>query len=183
MWGPRLAKPKVRKEPVSGDMITALVESLGSNPTLSDLRLVAACLLAFSAFLRYDELSELRCCDISHMVICISSSKTVQYRQGDNVVVARTGSSKCPVTMLERYYAMASISKESKLRLFRGIVSTKSGERLRSEGSLSYTRLRELFLQKLTSLGFDAKQFGLHSLRSGGATAAAQAGVPDRLFK
>ena len=176
-----LAKPKVRKEPVSGDMITALVESLGSNPTLSDLRLVAACLLAFSAFLRYDELSKLRCCDItfnaSHMVIRISSSKTDQYRQGDSVVVARTGSSKCPVTMLERYYAMASISKESKLRLFRGIVSTKSGERLRSQGSLSYTRLRELFLQKLTSLGFDAKQFGLHSLSSGGATAAAQAGA------
>ena len=46
----QLAKPKVQKEPVSGDMITALVESLGSNPTLSDLRLVAACLLAFSAF-------------------------------------------------------------------------------------------------------------------------------------
>ena len=65
----------------------------------------------------------------------------------------------------------------SKLRLFRGIVSTKSGERLHSQGSLSYTRLRELFLQKLTSLGFDAKQFGLHSLKSGGATAAAQAGV------
>ena len=117
------------------------------------------------------------------MVIRISSSKTDQYRQGDSVVVARTGSSKYPVTMLERYYAMASISKESKLRLFRGIVSTKSGEQLRSQGSLSYTRLRELFLQKLTSLGFDAKQFGLHSLRSGGATAAAQADVPDRLFK
>ena len=47
---------------------------------------------------------------------------------------------------------------------------------LRSQGSLSY------FLQKLTSLGFDAKQFGgLHSLRSGGATAAAQVGVPDYL--
>ena len=96
------------------------------------------------------------------------------------MVVARTGSSKSPVTMLERYYAMAAISKESKLRL---LVSTKSGERLRSQGSLSYTRVREFFLQKLTSLGFDAKQFGLHSLRSGGATAAAQAGVPDRLFK
>ena len=27
------------------------------------------------------------------------------------------------------------------------------------------------------------KEFGLHSLRSGGATAAANAGVPDRLFK
>ena len=52
------------------------------------------------------------------------------------MVVART---KCPVTMLERYYAMASIYKESKLRLFGGFVSTKSGERLRSQGSLSYT--------------------------------------------
>ena len=49
--------------------------------------------------------------------------------------------------------------------------------------SLSYTRLRELFLSKLSELGFDPKQFGLHSLRSGGASAAANAGVPDRLFK
>ena len=36
---------------------------------------------------------------------------------------------------------------------------------------------------KLSQLGFDPKQFGLHSLRSGGASAAANAGVPDRLFK
>ena len=41
----------------------------------------------------------------------------------------------------------------------------------------------ELFLNKLAELGFDPKQFGLHSLRSGGATAAANSGVPDRLFK
>ena len=27
------------------------------------------------------------------------------------------------------------------------------------------------------------RQFGMHSLRAGGATAAANAGVPDRLFK
>ena len=82
--------------------------------------------------------------------------------------------------MLERYFEMASLSKHY---LFRGIVASKNGERLRSQGSLSYTRLRELFLHKLSELGFDAKQFGLHSLRSGGATVAAQAGIPDRLFK
>ena len=40
-----------------------------------------------------------------------------------------------------------------------------------------------MFLAKLKSLGFDANQFGLHSLRAGGATAAANAGIPDRLFK
>lgn len=176
----------MRKEPVTTDMLSALVSSLSANPSLSDVRLVAACLLAFSAFLR-DELAKLRCCDVTFtpqsMSIYIASSKTDQYRQGDRVLVARTGSQTCPVTMLERYYSMASLSQQSKLRLFRGIVVTKSGERLRSHGSLSYTRLRELFLSKLTQLGFDPKQFGLHSLRSGGASAAANAGVPDRLFK
>ena len=32
-------------------------------------------------------------------------------------------------------------------------------------------------------IGLKKKNFGLHSLRSGGATAAANEGVPDRLFK
>ena len=40
-------------------------------------------------------------------------------------------------------------------------------------------------LDKLPQLGFDRKQFGLHmySLCSGGAFAAANAGVLDSLFK
>ena len=71
----------------------------------------------------------------------------------------------------------------SKLHLFRGIVHSKKGDHLRASGSLSYTRMRELLLGKLCQLGFDAKQFELHSLRAGGATAAANAGVADRLFK
>ena len=35
----------------------------------------------------------------------------------------------------------------------------------------------------MSKLGFEAAEFGLHSLRSGGATAAANAGEPNRLFK
>ena len=38
-------------------------------------------------------------------------------------------------------------------------------------------------MECLQSLGFPAIDFGVHSLRSAGATAAARAGVPDRLFK
>ena len=37
--------------------------------------------------------------------------------------------------------------------------------------------------KKLSSIGLDATKFGMHSFRAGGATAAANAGVPDRLFK
>ena len=96
-----------------------------------------------------------------------------------SVIVAKTGSSTCPLAMLERYYAIVALPKLSKLRLFWGIVVTKSGEHLRSKGSLSYTHLRELLLSMLSELGFDLKQFDLHGLRSGGT----DAGVPDRLFK
>ena len=60
---------------------------------------------------------------------------------------------------------------------------TKSGECLRKSGSLSYSRLQKLLLEKISSLGMDPKSFGMHSLRVDGATAAANARVPDRLFK
>ena len=49
--------------------------------------------------------------------------------------------------------------------------------------SLSYTRLRELVLEAFEDIMPDISVIGTHSLRSGGATAAANAGIPDRLFK
>ena len=40
-----------------------------------------------------------------------------------------------------------------------------------------------ILLANLERIGLSSRDFGLHSLRAGGATAAANAGVPDRLFK
>ena len=74
------------------------------------------------------------------------------------------------------------VDHSSTLHLFSGIVNkAKEGEQLRASESLSYTRMRELFLAKIHALGYDP--ISLHSLRAGGATAAANAGVPDWLFK
>ena len=50
-------------------------------------------------------------------------------------------------------------------------------------GSISYTRVRELILEKIQSLGYNAADFGVHSFRAGGATVVANVGVPDRMFK
>ena len=145
---------------------------------------MAACLLGFAAFLRYDELSKLRCEDMvftsTFLQIKIRSSKTDQYRQGDNVLVARTGRPTCPVSMVERYMAKGELVGKSGL-LFHPL--TSDGKKLRSNGSLTYSRLRELLLDRLQVLGYPPDQFGVHSLRAGGATAAAGSGVPDRLFK
>ena len=53
---------------------------------------------------------------------------------------------------------------------------------LRSTG-MSYSRTREVVLQAFAELGYPKNLFGLHSSRAGGASATANAGVSDRLFK
>ena len=181
----QLAKPKKKKEPISVGMLSAMVQS--ADGSLTDLRLMAMALLAFSAFLRCDELVKLRCCDVifgpADMTINLPKSKTDQLREGSSVVVARSGTPTCPVTMLQQYCTRAALDRTSQNFMFRGIVRTKNGEKLRKSGHISYTRVRELMLQRLAKLGYDAAKFSMHSFRAGGATAAANAGVPDRLFK
>ena len=58
--------------------------------------------------------------------------------------------------MMEKYFSMGELEKTPKECVFRGITVTKEGERLRKSGGLSYTRLRELLLSKISQLGFDA---------------------------
>jgi hypothetical protein len=48
---------------------------------------------------------------------------------------------------------------------------------------MSYSTLRDLFRNALTPFVTDINKYCLHSLRSGGATAAANKGVKDRMFK
>jgi hypothetical protein len=43
--------------------------------------------------------------------------------------------------------------------------------------------MRELFIEAFSSFVPNIKSFGLHSLRAGGATAACNFGISDRLFK
>ena len=88
----------------------------------------------------------------------------------------------CPVAMLEDYLKRGESKLGSEKMLFRGIVSGKA-EKLRESGGLTYSRMRELLKEKLQQLGFSMEDYSLHSLRAGGATAAAAAGIPDRVFK
>ena len=61
-----LAKPVVKKEPVTPEMISSIRNRFaGPNANLSDLHLAAICVTTYSAFLRYNELASLRCCDFS----------------------------------------------------------------------------------------------------------------------
>ena len=81
---------------------------------------------------------------------------------------------------MNRYLDRAGLSCDSPL--FCQLSKTKCVYMPSSE-SLSYSRLRELELEAFKDIVPDISAIGTHSLRRGGATAAANAGVPDQLFK
>ena len=160
----------------------------GPYANLSDLRLATICVTAYTAFLSYNKLARLRCCDVSFcdslVKIYVYKSKTDVYRDGAYVLLAKTGYVSCPFNLLRRYVSAANLDLSSSLPFFRSLYFLKATSTycLRSTG-VSYSRTREIVLQAFVELGYPKNLFGLHSLRAGGASAAANAGVSDRLFK
>ena len=167
-----------RKVPVSTDMIKAIVDKYASTDAcMKDLRLACLCTLGFTAFLQFDELSSIVPAHLSitpdYLKIFIPWAKIDVYREGNFVYISQIKDKYCPVQILERYMMSANMDCQSKLPLFRPVKffkSTNTFELCRRK--LSYSRCREIFKSCLSDLGYDSSQFGLHSLRSGGATAA-----------
>ena len=101
------------------------------------------------------------------------------------VVIAKTFKHTCPYLLVQRYFVAASFSADSEEFIFRPFVFLRGTGAYKMRGSvpLSYTRAREIVLSAFDSIGLPKQDYGLHSLRAGGASGAANAGVPDRLFK
>ena len=136
------AKPVVKKEPITPEMISSICLKYASpSANLSSLRIAALFITAYCAFLRFDELAKLRCCD--YVKISIVSSKTDVYRDGSSVLLARTGTVTCPYTILSRSFHLAALSCNSNDFVFRNLVYHKSTLSY-SLGSrpISYTRAR-----------------------------------------
>lgn len=185
-----LSVPVKKKEPVTPEAIQLLVSKYGSSSaSLSDLRVLTLCLLGYAGFFRFNELVQLRRCDFqfedSFMRVFVHRSKTDVYRDGAWVVIAKTFKHTCPYLLVQRYFAAASFSADSEEFIFRPVVFLRSTGTYKLRGSvpLSYTRAREIVLSAFDSIGLPKQDYGLHSLRAGGASAAANARVPDRLFK
>ena len=90
------------------------------------------------------------------------------------------------MTVLRRYIQAADIDLSSQLPLFRPLTKRKLGYALRN-GKLSYTRCREIIKDALKDVGYDPKDYGLHSLRSSGVTSVVSNdrshNVSERLLK
>ena len=144
-----LARQTIKKEPTTASQLEQLVASKAdSMASLHNIRSVVIFLLAFAAFLRFDELAKLVRSDVKieddMLKLFIQSSKTYQYRDGAWIAVASSRKATCPVAIMNRYLDRAGLSCDSPL--FCQLSKTICGYKPRSKG-LSYSRLRELVLE------------------------------------
>lgn len=183
--------PVQKKLPVSPETLRKILDKYAApEANLKDLRLACICAIGFSGFFRFNEMSNIVVQHIQryqdHIKIFIPQSKTDVYREGNYVFIKRLANQYCPVSVLERYLQAANIDFNSTSHLFRPLRWFKSENRYRLYGiKLSYSRCREIFKECLESLGYDSSLYGLHSLRSGGATAAVlnNPNISERMLK
>jgi integrase len=181
-----LAKPVLKKDPFMVAHMQALQEQQISG-CLTDLRNNCMLVIAFFGFLRCEEMLQLRCNDVSfsvtHLELSLPKSKCDQLRQGDVVVIARL-SKFCPVEMMESYMKISGNLPSTNMFVFRRVVFSKGSKFLGVRNlPLTYSNVREIVKAKALQLGLDPSKYSTHSLRAGGSTAAANAGIGDRLFQ
>ena len=100
-------KTSKKKDHVSSESINQLFSKykLDSDPLI--VRDLCMIIISFCAFLRFNELSNIRCSDIvindHHFTINIRSSKTDQYRFGNIIVCSKLEAVACPYKTLCKY--------------------------------------------------------------------------------
>ena len=182
---------KQKKEPITAEHIRKIFAIIGKEScSILNLRTFTMMVLSFAGFFRYSEVSELKCCDIewhdTYIKLFVEKSKTDVYRDGHWLLIAKLQSPICPVKMLNLYISRTELNKNSEEHLFRAMTWLKKQNKhilKKQDKPISYSTARTNMLEMIDKIGLDKKLFGLHSLRAGGASAAANEGVPDRLFK
>jgi hypothetical protein len=198
-----LVPQRLEREPlVAQDLQLLVARFAGAGCPLRDLMHVTAFVLMFAGFLRYDDLAkvlvhqDLLKVQPTHLEVFIYKAKTDQYWEGNWVqIAALPGSPCCPVTLARRLleagrYVTAPPLGRDAGPLIRAVHVDGPGHRLAQVTAplaepippLSDAALRDRLKAMCAAVGI-AKPVGLHSLRIGGATAAAGNGVPERLVQ
>ena len=163
-------------EALTVPLIRRVLNTCGSR--LIDLRDRALLLIGFSAALRRSELVALTLEDVDvvpeGLRITIRRSKADQEGAGEILAVGRTGTATCPVEAFQAWVAAAGIETG---RVFRCI--NRHGH---LGAKLSTNAVAKIVQHRAALAGLDAKMFAGHSMRAGFATAAALAGVEERII-
>ena len=177
-----------RKEPLTFEKVEEACKVLADRPSdrLRNLSLAAAISLGFCGFLRYDDLAHIRVegltlsSDGVSLNIHLDKRKNDQYRSGSDITVTAIDSYACPVQLTGLLIQHAGLIDGDR-PLFSAVVKHE-GREVYGSTPISYQSLRGGLLKVFQEVGLPVEKFGTHSMRSGGATLAANSGVPDRLW-
>ena len=170
-----------KKEAATVDVVRDTVRALSKASTIKSLRDRAMILIGFSAALRRSELAAI---DVEHVrftadgiVLTLPRRKTDQEGAGTEIGIP-FGKSEiyCPVMTLKAYLEAAGITTGAVFR-----TATKHGT-LRGGNRIADKDVARTVKTAVAAAGFDSDIFSGHSLRSGFATSAGRAGVPERVI-
>ena len=134
------------KSSVGRSLLVVLVHVASENMNSDDLlvvRDITMALLLYAGFLDFSGVQNLLCSNIvifeSRVQLILRKSKTDQYREGNKIIVSRTGSVACPVQWLERYICLSGITLDSSDYLLRQIAFRKGKKWLVGDKPVSYS--------------------------------------------
>lgn len=182
-----------RKEPFTADMMVAVAELYaGPGSAAARVMLVALLVLCFAGGFRFSDVADVLVQDVSfhaatasvpeHMRVYVRERKNDQYRESDTVPIIVGQSAACPVRLVQRVIQQGNLARGD--FLFRGFTGAraeatayKACKFLEPPERLAYDQARShclRLLAKVCGVPFAecSKVYGMHSGRSGAATAA-----------
>lgn len=151
------AKPVRRKDPVDNDMLQSLCSLHKDTNDVLILRNLVMILFGFAGFLRFDEISCLKCNNIlieeEYVKLFIEKSKNDQLREGNEVLIAKGVTCACPYNMFLRYVSAANINLLSSDFIFKPVFRSKGVANLiKKNKPISYTATKENIVRMLKSV-------------------------------
>ena len=184
-------RPTVKAKPLTRSMVRKIQRNWGGEEhSLWKHMMSTMVSLGFHAWCRFGELEALKRSDVviknDHMRIFIEKSKTDQCRKGAWVLIAKSGGKFCPVDLMARF--LRRTQEAGRTALFPTIwrrSRKRTGDLMLGIRAISSTTYHKYFrraLRKLVGLSAEeALKYSGHSLRRGGATAAALVQLPTHL--
>ena len=184
-----MTKPRTQKREITRAQLHAIVTSTRAAPDTTSRRDACMFMLAFSTFLRVSEVVRMNRGDITFATSRVGTATRVimhvhvdrmrkndKQRLGHERLVAATTAPIDIVRMMQSY--LRATHGPATAPLFPSVARRTAGKRL----ALSTPGGRLHVWLKAVGVS-DAKAYGFHSMRAGGATHAARAGVAIRHIK
>ena len=172
---------KHNRLPITINVLQTLKSQLRHDPSFSPLEkrlLWAAFTLAFYGFLRASEFATPNLTwqhiqlAADRYTVFIEQSKTDPFRCGHTITIHATSTSTCPVRAL-RLYTEATTPLQDNEPVFKG----------GKFSPLDRQQLTKSIQHLLQNTQYSHQHYSSHSFRSGAATTAASAGIPEWLIK